>query len=243
MELKVKLLKIKAYQAFANYRKPMSFNFLDSYPLPPLSTVRGWFHTVIGASEYIPMAASIQGKFSSVVYDLQMLVKFDRKSRVKEKGYPFLEGFNKSFSKSPTYVANIYDVSLNIYIHADEKYLKLFKENVLKNEYPSLGRREDLVRIDYIDFVEPEIKDFSEDEHDIDYGIYLNKETAQSLGIAGINYRMNFKYNKELIEKTGLRYFEKREVVYIDDALIEDGELLFDREDSRIIDLVGDVNV
>ncbi len=216
----------------------MSFNFWDSYPLPPLSTVRGWFHTVVEAKEYIPMSMSIQGKFSSVVQDLQTLIKFDRK-RNKE-GEIVLKSFkNKVFSKSPTFVTNIYDIHLNIYIKAEEKYLKLFKENLLKNEYPSLGRKEDLIRIDYIDFIEAINKDFSEEEHIIDYGIYLNKETAVNLGIVGINYRMNFKYDKELLDKTGLRYFEKKDVVYIDHDYIEDGDLLFDEEDKRVIDLIG----
>ena len=235
----MKLLKIKGYQVFANYRKPMSFNYWDTYPLPPLSTIRGWFHTVVEATEYIPIAMSIQGKFDGIVQDLQTLIKFDRK-RNKE-GEIVLEGFNKAFSKSPTYVANVYGVNLTIYLKAEEEYLQKFKENLLKLEYPSLGRREDLVRIDYVDFIEPVLQDFSEDEHIIDYGIYLNKSTADQLGIRGINYRMNFKYNKELLEKTGLRYFERKDVVYIDDALVEEGEFLFDEEEEKFIDLVGDV--
>ncbi len=237
----MKLFKIKGYQVFANYRKPMSFNYWDTYPLPPLSTVRGWFHTVVEATEYIPIAMSIQGKFDGIVQDLQTLIKFDRKERVKDKGYPLLEGFNKAFSKSPTYVANVYGVNLTIYLKTEEKYLQKFKENLLKLEYPSLGRKEDLIRIDYIDFIEPVLQNFSEDEHIIDYGIYLNKTTADQLGIRGINYRMNFKYNKELLEKTGLRYFERKDVVYIDDALVEYGEFLFDENEERLIDLVGDV--
>jgi len=237
----MKLLKIKGYQVFANYRKPMSFNYWDTYPLPPLSTIRGWFHTVVNATEYIPIAMSIQGKFDGVVQDLQTLIKFDRKERVKEKGYPFLEGFNKALSKSPTYVANVYGVNLTIYLKAEEKYLQIFRENLFKLEYPSLGRREDLIRIDYIDFIEPVLQDFSEDEHIIDYGVYLNKSTTDQLRIRGINYRMNFKYDGELLEKTGLRYFEKKDVVYIDDALVEKGQFLFDEEDERLIDLVGDV--
>ena len=217
----------------------MSFNYWDTYPLPPLSTIRGWFHTVVEATEYIPIAMSIQGKFDGIVQDLQTLIKFDRK-RNKE-GEIVLEGFNKAFSKSPTYVANVYGVNLTIYLKAEEEYLQKFKENLLKLEYPSLGRREDLIRIDSMDFIEPVLQNFSEDEHIIDYGIYLNKSTADQLGIRGINYRMNFKYNKELLEKTGLRYFERKDVVYIDDALVEDGEFLFDGEEERLIDLVGDI--
>lgn len=238
----MKLLKIKAYQVFANYRKPMSFNYWDTYPLPPLSTIRGWFHTVLGADRYIPMAMSIQGSFNSVVQDLQKIIKFDRKGKAKEKGYPILENFNKTFNKSPTYVANVYDVNLTIYLKAEIGYLEKFKENLLKVEYPSLGRREDLLRIDYLDFIEPVLYDFSKDEHVIDYGIYLNKDTADKVKLKGINYRMNFKYDGELLKKLGLRYFEKRDVVYIDSGLIEEGILLFDEQDERLIDLVGDID-
>ena len=243
----MKLLKIKAHQLFANYRKPMSYNFWDTYPLPPLSTIRGWFHYIVWKGNkdperhYIPFSVSIQGNFQSVVHDLQTLIKFDRKR--KEDNKPILEGFNKAFSKSPTYVANIYNIDLILYIHAKEEYLEKFKENLFKIDFPSLGRWEDLLRIDFIDFIEPVEKDFFEEEHQINYGIYLNKNTADNLGIKGINYRMNFKYNGELLEKTGLRYFERKDIVYIDNKLLEDGELLFDEEENRIIDLIGDYQI
>ena len=235
----MRILKIKAYQIFANYRKPMSFNFWDSYPLPPLSTIRGWFHTVIGATEYIPMSMSIQGNFESVVHDLQTLIKFDRK---RKESKIVLEGFNKSFSKSPTFVTNIFNIELIIYIKAEEKYLEKFRANLFNYEYPSLGRREDLLRIDFIDFIEPIERDFYYEEHIITYGIYLNKSTADKFNLKGINFRMNFKYNSELLKTTGLRYFEKKDVVYIDNKLLENGEMLFDEKDGRVIDLIGDVN-
>lgn len=242
----MKLLKIKAYQLFANYRKPMSFNYRDTYPLPPLSTIRGWFHYVVwnaNKSEnrhYIPISMSIQGKFSSVIQDLQTIIKFDRRSKVKEKGYPYLEGFNKALSKSPTYVANIFDINLHIYIKADEEYLNRFIDNIFRLNYPSIGRYEDLIRIDELEIIEPKVIDLYEEPQEIDYGIYISKETANTLGLEGINYRMNFKYDNELLQKTGIRYFEKKDVVYIDNASLEEGEILFDAEEQRIIDLVGD---
>ncbi|MBC7320108.1 CRISPR-associated protein Cas5, partial [bacterium] len=67
----MKALKIKAYQLLANYRKPMSYNFWDTYPLPSLSTIKGWFHRVIEATSYIPIHICIQGTPNSIVYDLQ----------------------------------------------------------------------------------------------------------------------------------------------------------------------------
>ncbi len=234
----MQVLKVKAHQLFANYRKPLSFGFIDTYPLPPLSTIRGWFHTVVEATEYIPMGMCIQGVAKSVVYDLQTLIKFDRKSRAQSHGYPVLEGFDKTLSKTPTYVANLFDVCLTIYLLAEEKHLRRFADNILTEAYPHIGRYEDIARIDKVKFVELETKNFTfRTPHTIDYGIYLKKETADRYKIAGINYRQNFKYT---IRKS-IRYFEKVALVYVDNGLIEEGSHLFDPEDERIVALIGDL--
>lgn len=237
------ILRVKAYQEFACYRKPMSYNFWESYPLPSPSNVRGWFHRVIEAKEYVPMSAGITGSYKAVVHDLQTLIKFDRVRNGKEdpKSPLYLEGFNSMLSKSPTYVTNLYGVELVIYIKADRQYLEKFAQNVMLNEYPSLGRREDLLRVDSVEFVEPQPVDFYDEPHKIEYGIYLNRQTAYSLNLQGINYRLNFKYDAELLKKTGIRYFEKRDVVYVDGGLINSGGMLFDREENRIVDLIGDL--
>src|SRR5690606_14436636 len=132
----MEVLKIKAYQLFANYRKPLSYNFIDTYPLPPLSTVKGWFHSVIDANEYIPVSMSIQGKITSIVQDMQTLIKFDRKR--SDKVQIIIPGFEKAFSKSPTYVANIFDIELNIYLAAEKQYLDKFMENIFTKDFPSL---------------------------------------------------------------------------------------------------------
>lgn len=233
----MEVLKIKANQLFANYRKPMTYNFIDTYPLPPLSTVKGWFHNIIEAKEYIPVSMSIQGNMSGVVQDMQTLIKFDRVR--KEKEQIILDGFNKALSKSPTYVANIYDIDLVIYIHSDKIHLEKFKEKIFEKDYTNLGRYEDLLRIDYIDFVNLEEKKFSfMKNHSIDYGIYLSKDKAKEAKVNGINYRLNFKY--EVIE--GIRYFNKINVVYIDNSVIESGTFLFDNDadNQRVVDLIGD---
>ncbi|PMP97298.1 MAG: type I-B CRISPR-associated protein Cas5, partial [Thermodesulfobacterium geofontis] len=160
-----------------------------------------------------------------------------------KEGEILLEGFNKILSKSPTYVINIFNIYLTIYIKADENCLKKFKENLLRKEFPSIGRKEYLARIDYIDFVEAQIKRFSRlTKYKIQEGIYLNKKIADTLEISGINYRMNFKYYKDLMDKTGLRYFEKKDVVYVDSGTIEKGEFLFDKDEDKIIDLIGDLD-
>ena len=232
----MEVLKIKAYQLFANYRKPMSYNFVDTYPLPPLSTVKGWFHSVIGAKEYIPISMSIQGVSSSLTYDVQTLIKFNRIRR--NQNQIILEAFNKAYTASPTYVANLYDVELIIYIFSDKKYLNKFKENIFHSKYPHLGRNEDLIRIDLINIITLENKTFSgmRDYHDINYGIYLNKTKAEELGVSGINYRMSFKY--EIVGN--LRNFSKIDVVYADNNQVTNGCVWYDMHDLRIVDFIGD---
>lgn len=229
----MKILKIKAYQLFANYRKPLNYGFIDSYPLPPLSTVKGWFHKVLDVKEYIPVSMCIQGNITSIVHDMQTLVKFRREGSIK------LDDFGKFLGSSPTYVSNLYDINLNIYLYSDPTNLEKFKENVFNYDFPSLGRYEDLLRIDEIKFIDTDLKEFDGmmDNHELNYGIYLKEETAKNIGVKGINYRLNFKYEK--IEN--IRYFnEKINVTYIDRANIDSGEFLIDNEDNRIIELIGD---
>lgn len=237
------ILRVKAYQEFTCYRKPMTYNFWESYPLPSPSNIRGWFHKVIEAKEYVPMSAGITGSYQAVVHDLQTLIKFDRVRNSKEdpKSPLYLEGFNSMFNRSPTYVTNLYGVELVIYIKADRQYLEKFTENLLLNEYPSLGRREDLLRVDSVEFVEPQPVDFYDNPHKIKYGIYLNKQTAHNLHLQGINYRLNFKYDAELLKKTGIRYFEKKDLVYVDSGLVDKGKVLFDNQENRIVDLIGEI--
>lgn len=233
----MRLLKLKAYQLLANYRKPMSYNFWDTYPLPPFSAVKGWFHRVVDATDYIPISICIQGNPSSIVYDLQTLIKFDRLR--SEKAQTVIDGFNKALSKSPTFIANIFDIDLNIYLLSDNVYMRKFMENIFEKEFPHLGRYEDIIRIDSVNLIDVKEKEFSMfvDEHKIDYGIYLKRETANKLNIEGINYRMNFKY--DIID--GLRYFSKVDIIYTDNAIINTGKFLFDSEDERIIELIGDL--
>ncbi|MCK9228660.1 MAG: type I-B CRISPR-associated protein Cas5b [Syntrophorhabdaceae bacterium] len=237
----MRLLRVKLHQALANYRKPMNYGFVDTYPLPPFSTVKGWFHYVIEATEYRPLNMCIQGSVPTVFMDLQTMIKFDRIRDNKKKNVtdprPRLEGFKRAFSTSPTYVANIFENDLTIYFQSDQKLLDRFEENILVVDFPSMGRREDLVRIDDVRFVDLEERTFTgRNYHKIDHGIYLNRETANATGIEGINYRMNFKYR--IVE--GLRYFDKKDIVYVDTGIIDNASFFYDTEENNIVEMIGD---
>ena len=227
------VLRVKLYQEFACYRKPMTYGFWETYPLPPLSTIKGFFHNVVEAKEYIPAKYGIQGKFKSVVLDIQTMNKFVRKTA--SEGI-YIDEHDKKLIKSPLYVANLYDVNLIIYIESDLYYLEKFKENLLIHEYPSLGRKEDFVRVDSVDMVELIERDLFEDSYHIKNGIYLSKEKAKELELNGINYRMNFYYES----KNGMRFFKKKDVVYVDNKNLEFGSILYDKEEDKVVDLIGD---
>jgi CRISPR-associated protein Cas5t len=196
--------------------------------------VKGFFHSVVEAKEYIPARYGIQGSFESLFLDVQVMNKFARKDANVDGIY--IEEHGKKLTKSPIYVANLYGVNLTIYIESDLYYLEKFKENLLIHEYPSLGRKEDLVRVDSVDFVELTERDLFEDEYPLKNGIYLSKEKAKELKVSGINYRMRFRY--EIIDD--IRYFDRKDVVYVSSGVLKQGSILYDKERDKIVDLIGD---
>lgn len=98
-------VKIKLYQNMVNYRREMSFGYVQSYPLPTPSMVRGMVHALIGAksgaNEYYPLKVSIQGKYSTVVTNMQKVYKFDRYRAIEIpiSGNNAIRHFVKSNSK------------------------------------------------------------------------------------------------------------------------------------------------
>lgn len=244
----MEVLKIKGYQPFANYRIPNSYKVWDTYLLPTPSSIRGWFHYVIGAKEYQKMAVSIHGKHGSIVYDLQKVIKIKAggsKSSKSKENEIYFNGRKGYYTPDILYCAMLIDVNLTLYIKAEKENLEKFKENVLKLEYPTLGRKEDFIRIDYIDIIELEEKKFKiSNPYTIKEGLYLNKSTIDKyeLDITGTHYRLDFKYHKKYFKNDiGIRYFEKKDLVYLDSGVVNSGKFWYDKEDNKIVDLIGDV--
>jgi CRISPR-associated protein Cas5t len=239
------LLKIKIYQLFANFRKPFSYGIVDSYPLPPPSTVKGWLHNILGARDekYYKMAVSICGKFNSVVYDIQRIIKFDR-LRGEDDTAPVVSDVSARVINSIMYVTNLVDVQLCIHVNAEKEVLEKIYENIF-DSYWGLGRKEDLLRIDEVKFFEPRKVEYRKyiKKKPPEIGMYLKSFTAEKLMIDGIRFRLNHRYKKT---KDGLRIFtDKKNVVFIETleqlnpmAMI-DQEVMVDDE-NIIIDLIGD---
>src|SRR5690606_2512609 len=86
----MKAIRLKLYQNLVNYKKPISFQLKETYPLPPPSTVIGMVHNLCGFTEYHEMDVSIQGKYHAKVNDLYTRHEYsnniidDKKTRCRE---------------------------------------------------------------------------------------------------------------------------------------------------------------
>jgi len=81
----MKALRLKLYQNLVNYRREMSYGYVQTYPLPTPSMVRGMVHWLLGINDgYKPLKISIQGDFDSVITNMQKVYKFDRYRKENE---------------------------------------------------------------------------------------------------------------------------------------------------------------
>jgi CRISPR-associated protein Cas5t len=211
------VLKLQLFQETACYKKPFAFKVGETYPLPPYSTVKGMLHWVLEAEEFIPMKISIQGDYESKFVDYQTMY-FQKDDET---------------TKMPLNMHLLHNVKLIIHIKAEKEILTRIVDG-FKNldEHLSLGRREDLARLDEIKFVElEEFKPNIEKSYSIKNSIYIPLTAIDSAELSGINYRLNWKY--QIIE--GLRQWEKIEAKYVEtgEEIIRDS-IVLDEDDDLV---------
>lgn len=203
----MKVLKLKLFQETACYKKPFAFKVAETYPLPPYSTVIGMLHKILQAQpgQYFPMNISIQGNYESIFSNYQNLRMFKGKGQV---------------TAMPRNVHQLLNVELIIHVKAEDETIdKIYNNIITGKESFTLGRNEDLVRVD-------DIKITSVNSIG---GDFVNKYNAY-VPVAiegeyeGINYRLNTTY----IKKDDLRKWSKIDVKYVEkrvNNLVEDIEI------------------
>lgn len=216
-----KAIKIECYQNMANYKKPSSIQVQESFKLPPYSTVIGMIHKVCNFTEYQPMQISIQGNSKSIVGD--MYTRYFFTPNKCERDRPYFAIINKKDKNYKTGLIRgtgvaelIVDVNLIIHIIPEDESLFDIILNGLKKPsiYPSLGRHEDILRIDKIDIVELEDTKNIELNNDAYIPIEILNVSFSRGNTAGTIYNLNkvFDINK----KTNIRYWKERvKVKYI----------------------------
>lgn len=212
----MKILKMKIFQESACYKKPFAFKVAETYPLPPYSTVIGMFHKIIGAKpgEYYPMNISIQGEYESIFSDYQNLRMFKGKDKV---------------TSMPRNVHQLLNVKLVLHLQAEDEVVNKIYENIINgNETFTLGRNEDLVRIDDVKIIEEPKKVYEKFVNK--YNAYVPKWLDEE--IDGINYRLNTTYKIEndlrKWNKVDVKYVEKHTEQGLEEAMQdEEGDYIF----------------
>lgn len=231
MEKNKKAIRLKLYQNMVNYKKPTSFQLKETYPLPPYSTVIGMVHFLCDYKEYKDMDVSIQGKYHSKVNDLYTRYEF-KNGMTYDKARHQLKVGDFGVSRGVSTVELLTDVELLIHIIPKDQSLVDEIENafLFPREYPSLGRREDLVKIEEVKIVDIFEEELRKSLKGIeDYSAYIpielteNKDIQsknQEVGVSsfGTRYKLNKDYEpKNFGTKKSpklFRVWNKKEVLY-----------------------------
>ena len=223
---------VKAFQMLSSYRCSGSYVIRESYPLPPYSTVIGMVHNVCGFESYVPMDISVQGISNSSVsemythYSFTPAVAFDKgRHQLAVKHDDKVYGVNRG----PLHIQLNCEVELLLHIIPHDEKMTEAIENGLKNPkiYPSLGRYEDILRIDEVKTVE--ISDRCiEDTETLKYDAYVEKNYAEEIGINfGTVYRLNKDYDDT--DKKDRRRWMNR----IETRFVPKGKIIYEPEDEE----------
>lgn len=192
----MKILKLKLYQETACYKKPFATKVAETYPLPPYSTVIGMFHKILQAKpgEYFPMNISIQGNYEGIFSNYQNLRMYKGKEKV---------------TSMPRNVHQLLNIKLIIHVQAEDETIDKIYQNIINGtETFTLGRNEDIVRIDSIKILE-KVKKIEEPR--IVENAYIPEWIDNE--VAGINYRLNTTYTIQddirKWNKVNVKYVEK----------------------------------
>ena len=192
----MKILKLKLYQETACYKNPFATKVAETYPLPPYSTIIGMFHKILGAQsgEYFPMNISVQGSYEGIFSNYQNLRMYKGKDKV---------------TSMPRNVHQLLNVNLIIHVQAEDEIIDRIYQNIINGvETFTLGRNEDIVRIDEIKI----LKNINEvDEPNIGKSAYIPEWIDSE--VEGINYRLNTTYKIQddirKWNKVNVKYVEK----------------------------------
>ncbi|MGN8843089.1 type I-B CRISPR-associated protein Cas5b [Niallia sp. HCP3S3_B10] len=204
----MRALRIKLYQNMVNYKLPSSFQLKETYPLPPYSTVSGMIHRVCGFTEYHPLKISIGGDYYSKVNDLATRYEFAaatyETARHAYKLHSSEDNRDYGLARGVSTTELLTDVELMIHIlpEKEEDLEVLYQSFKNPSEYISLGRREDLARIEEVKLVnikENELKD----TYTLSYSAYIPVELFESYSSEGIEFATVYKLN---------RYYEKVQI-------------------------------
>jgi len=149
-------VKIKLYQNLCNYRRENSYGYVQTYPLPTPSMIKGMVHYILSLNEYKPLKISIQGESDGVVTNAQKVYKFDRapKSRPQNPYKILLDQSLVTATHGIMYVDLHINIKLTLHIQFYDESLNHLLYDKIQECTPVLGRNEDIARCDEVKLVE-----------------------------------------------------------------------------------------
>lgn len=168
-----KFLRIQAHQFCPNYRVMDTYSPRRSYLMPMPSTIVGMIHKQLGWQEHHKMKICILEKSTPKSKDTQTFYYFSGmryEGNLDKKGNPKRarhqawalnnKGVDVGITRGVSEVEILGEVLLDIYIsfEKDEDRECAFKKLTQPDEYPSLGRWEDLLEITKVSLGETETK-------------------------------------------------------------------------------------
>ncbi len=242
----LKAIRVNLFQQMPNYRKPSSFLVRESYPLPPYSSVIGMIHAACGFEKYHSMKISIQGKNASEVSDCATMYTFGIKydpTRHQLKVENNDGGFD-GITRAVKYAHLLTDVEMYIHIlpENNDDFDAILNGLKYPKEYISLGRREDIARIDEVSTVFLKKIDIDDDDEMFythkDYSAYLPNSyisdfDSKSGSIAGTIYKLPkvfevTKNGRNWKEVISARHLPPDKVIC--DSVAENENVFFDSE-------------
>lgn len=170
----MQVLKVKLYQEIAVYRNPVTMEVIESFPLPPPSTMIGLTYSLIGEEEYFrDINVSIQGEYGALLRDYQHYKKYGM-----DRPYPIV-----------VHILHDVNLILHIYVKEPNKMEKIKQAFESPPYYAYLGRAEDLIKIEDVKMVE--VKTIVEDSYEIQHSAYIAADFVKKVnGFNGVPYRL-----------------------------------------------------
>lgn len=238
----MKLIKLELYQPYANYKMPGSHQIKESYPLPPYSTVIGMIHKACDFDSYVPMSLSIQGHYSSKCDDLFTRYEFKPAQKYEDDrhqlGVKVATGGVYGINRGTGHCQLLVEVALTIHIKVeDDKMATRVYEGLKKpSSYLSLGRHEDILRIDRVSMVN--CKAVEIEGYEVDNYHYIPLKLIQedrNTNIRGTIYHLAKRY--EIIG--GIRRWAERiKVLYASSTALNNTSYTVDALEDETGDIV-----
>ncbi len=222
-------LKVKLHQQSAVYRNPATAEVVETYPLPPPSTIIGLIHSMLGISNQEPgsINVSIQGDYKAIYRDYQWYKQYSDKKKNTWENRP-----------KPVTVHTLFDVDMLLHFYFPNAAICSKVKSCFENPpyYPYLGRAEDLIKIDVAE--PPRMVNITHQKIESAYtkrGAYLRLEEAKRLNLRGVLYHLPSwlkEYQKVYVGKDEIYL---RDFVWEALQYIESGSYIESDESAEIV--------